>query len=163
MTTINGVTINFDESWDTGIGGGLWTTGRAMGRYFDQNMSAVVANIESLAQLKGGRLAAIELGSGNGFLSVCLMALLQQHQHLVEILSVTDLSDHLGLITRTFLANNHVWSTMKTEGKIFEGNLEGSTTVVQVQTHEWGRDRSDRKYDVSLFDFASISCIMLQL
>mmetsp|Transcript_16019 Transcript_16019/g.36647 ORF Transcript_16019/g.36647 Transcript_16019/m.36647 type:complete len:234 (+) Transcript_16019:247-948(+) len=153
MTTINGVPINFDESWDTGIGGGLWTTGRAMGRYFDQNVSAVIANIESLVQVKGGRLAAIELGAGNGFLSVCLMALLQGHQHLVEVLNVTDLSDHLGLITKTVLANSHVWSKLKVlapdHGKeeIYEGNLEGSTTV-QVQAHEWGTtDGSEKKYD----------------
>ena len=147
MTTVNGVPINFDESWDTGIGGGLWTTGRAMGRYFDQNMSAVIANIERLYQVKGDRLAAIELGSGNGFLSVCLMALLQERQHLLEILNVTDLSDHLGLITKTFLANSNVWSRMHTDENVFEGNLEGGSATVQVQAYDWGTDESEKKYD----------------
>ena len=44
---------------------------------------------------------ALELGSGNGFLSVCLMALAANQNIPLREVVVTDLSDHLKLMKKT--------------------------------------------------------------
>jgi len=59
---------------------------------------------------------ALELGSGNGFLSVCLMALAANQIPLREVV-VTDLSDHLKLMKKTVDKNNHVYKSTNIEYK----------------------------------------------
>lgn len=113
--TIHDQYVYFREDWATGIGGGLWSTGLAMGRYFQTDHS--LQAIQNLAM--GRKLTVLELGSGNGFLAVCLLALAKE---LISDLVITDTADHLDLIRSTLSANSH---------------LLGSCHVHVVE-HNWG-------------------------
>jgi predicted nicotinamide N-methyase len=115
--TINKEPIYFSEDWDTGIGGGLWSTGLAMAKYVELQQKEIETNIDQ-AFGAGTKLDILELGSGNGFLSVCLLALLKER---ILNLVTTDLSDHLSLITHTLDANRHL-----------------SQTNLTVMEHRWG-------------------------
>ena len=94
-----GYDIYLNENWDSGIGGGLWTTGSALAKYFTtsphflQQIKRIRQNNSKKRQsnnnneVEGGGddddddnnnrrrrpLRVLELGSGNGFLSVCLV------------------------------------------------------------------------------------------
>ncbi|GAX23236.1 hypothetical protein FisN_21Hh082 [Fistulifera solaris] len=108
--TIRDQPIYFQEDWSTGIGGGLWSTGLALAHYFKTEHAAKQARLDPLKVL--------ELGSGNGLLSVCLAA-----WGSVQSLVVTDLDDqHLQLIRKTLQANQHI--------------LQNSE--VYVVKHKWG-------------------------
>ena len=199
--TITGTQIYFSEDWNTGIGGGLWSTGLAMAKYFQQHSNDVMNNLKHLVTVKqyhhqqrhrdcyGGSnneniteeqvgLSALELGSGNGFLSVCLLAVMSAANrsttstkiHLDKLV-VTDMANHLELITKTLMANMHVWDCLTVHRKedngmhneecyngslqsdIHEQHLSCSTNVV-VMEHVWGEeseytttDCSNDKYD----------------
>jgi hypothetical protein len=54
--------LTLNEDWTAGIGGGLWSTGVAMAKYFERP--------EVVERLRGKR--CLELGSGNGFLGAVL-------------------------------------------------------------------------------------------
>mmetsp|Transcript_60849 Transcript_60849/g.68088 ORF Transcript_60849/g.68088 Transcript_60849/m.68088 type:complete len:391 (-) Transcript_60849:53-1225(-) len=106
----SGYDIYLHENWDSGIGGGLWTTGLALAKYFTtsqhflqqfysmqlQKKKQLVArrsttsssrrqysceegndvddnNLQQQQQQQQSPLRILELGSGNGFLSVCLI------------------------------------------------------------------------------------------
>jgi hypothetical protein len=113
--TINNTPIYLLEDWKTGIGGGLWSTGLAMAKYFEGHWTAISENLNVLArlQLSHERTAmqldqtrkefcAIELGSGNGFLSVCLLAVMAGLENApLKKLVITDMADHLHLIRNT--------------------------------------------------------------
>ena len=129
--TIHDTPVYFQEDWDTGIGGGLWSTGLAMGKYLEINATSVRTWME---QGWGGghkRLSVLELGSGNGFLSVCMMALARD---LISELVVTDLEDHLDLIQQTFDANPHL---LLSDRNYDEG--EDKAQKVSIVKHEWGK------------------------
>ncbi|KAL9187974.1 hypothetical protein ACHAXT_006352 [Thalassiosira profunda] len=169
---ISGVPVYFSEDWDTGIGGGLWSTGLAMARYFERHADDVICNLKCLNEVKNstagatGGLSVLELGSGNGFLSVCLLALAAHQRIPLQELVVTDLVDHLPLMAQTLKANPHVWEklTVVDDGDtatMYDGNLQKngkqSSTPVTVAEHRWGEvpssksnnpsDKSDKKYD----------------
>ena len=130
---VSGTPIYFKENWDTGIGGGLWSTGAALAKYFDTAHAA-----EQLVwPMKKSTTSFLELGSGNGLLSVCWMAMLisflqtgngeeesayypQRHKVVV-----TDTAEHLSLIRQTLAANAHVVQ----DTQFFD---------VHVQEHLWG-------------------------
>lgn len=62
--------IHFTQDWDVGLGGGLWSTGLAMAKYFQQHASDIRFDLMRLSQRQGSdQLYALELGSGNGYLS----------------------------------------------------------------------------------------------
>lgn len=95
--------LYFSEDWTTGIGGGLWSTGLALARYFGtKHAASCIQRLES--QTKNG-LSVLELGSGNGFLSVCLLAAARES---LANLVVTDTNDHLHMMRQTLAANSHV-------------------------------------------------------
>lgn len=72
-----------------------------------------------LQDLLPENFTALELGSGNGLLAVCLAALTKDRmKHLV----VTDMEDHLELIAKTLAANSSVLSKID----------------VHVVEHRWG-------------------------
>mmetsp|Transcript_13406 Transcript_13406/g.29116 ORF Transcript_13406/g.29116 Transcript_13406/m.29116 type:complete len:297 (+) Transcript_13406:52-942(+) len=183
---IKDIPIHFSEDWNTGIGGGLWSTGLAMSKYFEQHADDVVDNLQCLARMKYLResqqrsngqqnddgishregISAMELGSGNGFLSVCLLALAAHQSKLLKELVVTDLADHLALMATTLKANPHVWDQLAVieprdgiDGdneieKKYDGRLsqthsvddEGrpSSTSVIVAEHMWGEFPSNK-------------------
>ena len=128
--TINSEPIYFAEDWDTGIGGGLWSTGLAMAKYFELQTKALKADMNQLSLDPDGLLDVLELGSGNGFLSVCLLALLKGK---IRNLVVTDLADHLPLMTRTINANSHL-----------------DIDKVTVMEHRWGEFSSTLDSDNSI-------------
>jgi predicted nicotinamide N-methyase len=102
--------IYFQEDWSIGIGGGLWSTGLALAHYLKTEHAAKQARFD--------HLEVLELGSGNGLLSVCLAA-----WGSVQSLVVTDLDDeHLQLIRQTLQANQHILRNKN----------------VQVVKHKWG-------------------------
>ncbi|KAL7546549.1 hypothetical protein ACHAWF_009879 [Thalassiosira exigua] len=185
--TIENVPVYFSEDWNTGIGGGLWSTGLAMAKYFERHAGDVVENLKCLVRArersscrewdfqrknndasKTGGLSALELGSGNGFLSVCLLAL-AAHEHIpLHELVVTDMADHLALMTTTLRNNPHVWEQLteiqprsgniaenenENENKTLNGSLsqvhpggedkQPSLTRVTIAEHLWGQHPSN--------------------
>mmetsp|Transcript_10731 Transcript_10731/g.15790 ORF Transcript_10731/g.15790 Transcript_10731/m.15790 type:complete len:231 (-) Transcript_10731:105-797(-) len=126
--TINNEEVNFEEDWNVGIGGGLWSTGLAIAKYLEKHQSHIRENLEELFPSKS--LTVLELGSGNGFLAVCLLALLKDK---IESLVVTDLADHLPLIKQTLDANHHL-----PLGK------------VSLMEHKWGEFSAPKDGEISL-------------
>lgn len=125
---INSEAINFKEDWNVGIGGGLWSTGLAIAKYFEEHPSHIKNNLENL--FPGKRLTVLELGSGNGFLAVCLLALLKDK---FDSFVVTDLANHLPLIQRTLDANQHL-----------------PQDKVTLMAHKWGHFSAPNETDTSL-------------
>jgi Lysine methyltransferase len=82
-----GVPLYYNDDWEVGIGGGLWSTGRALSTYLStvhaknclQLLLSVAAAEEGASSNNRDRghrgLSIIELGSGNGFLAACLVGL----------------------------------------------------------------------------------------
>lgn len=168
---VNDIPIHFSEDWDTGIGGGLWSTGLAFAQYLEHRSEDVLVNLRRLALVKKysasstrwhgnyeidrnsinddnsnerlhrheikefNGISALELGSGNGFLSACLLALVMSDENsnipLTE-LAITDMKDHLPLMFKTLKANSHVWDTLTyDDGEhsiTYDGTSPGSTT-----------------------------------
>ncbi len=191
--TINDTPVYFSEDWNAGIGGGLWSTGLAMAQYFERHADDVVDNLKRLASVKkdpsrrcngssaedeneysdGRGISALELGSGNGFLSVCLLTVSAHRGIPLDKLVATDVADHLDLMARTLKANPHVWDRLTilragdgVANEEFDGRLsetrdnnqqQPSSTKVFVAEHLWGEfesttssmqsDMSSRKYD----------------
>jgi Lysine methyltransferase len=85
LTIYNRYPIHLTEDWDSGIGGGLWSTGLAMAHYFcTAHFQSQLERIQCQQKKRGVPAMAdsshnnppmrvLELGSGNGFLSVCLV------------------------------------------------------------------------------------------
>jgi hypothetical protein len=67
--------IHFDPDWEVGLGGGLWSTGKAMSTFFQDHSPQIHSDLTRLMAKKQGdsKLSVIELGSGNGYLS-CIFA-----------------------------------------------------------------------------------------
>jgi predicted nicotinamide N-methyase len=117
IVTIREKDIFLQEDWASGIGGGLWSTGLALGKYFD------TPHAQNELESNGIR-TVLELGSGNGFLSMCLLAASPSLERVV----VTDTRDHLTLMQSTIDSNTDVISS-----------TEGSTrAIVQVAEYIWG-------------------------
>jgi len=139
FATVGGKQVYFDEDWDTGLGGGLWSTGAAMAKYFDGHAQSVRRSLRQTGQ--NGRINAIELGSGNGYLSVCLAAIVGD---IISGLVVTDLEDHLPLMTKTLGRNSHLVrmaldTTEAQESSLPETNdgVDERPTAI-VTEHKWG-------------------------
>ena len=124
--TIHGIPIYFGEDWTTGIGGGLWSTGKALAQY--ANTPHAQGQLRQLVQRRKRRnnhpLTILELGSGNGLLAACWLALCQSIDCPVHVY-VTDTADHLPLIQQTMDANPHLWKN-------------NNNTQVFVREHTWG-------------------------
>lgn len=115
--SIGGTPVYFEEDWATGIGGGLWSTGLAIARYLEQHPDHARKNL-----VHKDRFSLLELGSGNGFLAVCFLALAKELFHPVAI---TDFEDHLPLIKTTLQANSQIIS-------------DKSDRKPMVLEHKWG-------------------------
>lgn len=143
--TIGSHDIYLNEDWTQGIGGGLWSTGLALAKYFDTEHAQ--RQLRSL-----GIKRVLELGSGNGFLAVCLLASLTKNtlstptaatkddnhssdnndqslsqNYRLDQLIVTDTKEHVALMKST----------------VFDGNaaiIEScSSTEVIVAEYLWGK------------------------
>ena len=134
------ITVHFDEDWDVGIGGGLWSTGLALAHYFVDYSSFIT----STKLFKKDRMKIVELGSGNGFLSVVLAAVLLDKRCCLDAeLYVTDLRDHLELIRRTIRENKHIVSSDEIN--------RADRINVKVAEYSWGMNAIDAESDK--FDF----------
>lgn len=143
--------IFFDENWDVGIGGGLWSNGLSLSKYFIDHSDLLRRNLEGVIAQKKTRynrcnkIKAIELGSGNGLLSCCLAAVVGDQ---IDSLYVTDLEDHLELMKQTILANQHVVtlqeSPLEDSNEILtEENDEPKNSVsCHVMECDWGKNAS---------------------
>lgn len=134
-----------------------------MARHFENHAEAVINNLNRLAIVKSQRelrqstknrcdgsnekdgITAIELGSGNGFLSVCLLALATNHRIRLKELVVTDFADHLPLMVNTLKANPHVWNHLRVIGvddatatEAIENQTQTIGTAAIVAEHVWG-------------------------
>lgn len=122
--------IYFEENWSTGIGGGLWPTGKAMAMYFINHRMLLRQNIQNLKRPESSKgIKVLELGSGNGLLSVCLCAAARD---LIEEIVVTDLEDHLELIERTLGANKGILDLNEKQ------DSQGKRPLTKVKEHRWG-------------------------
>lgn len=131
---IHGSPVYFQEDWDIGIGGGLWSTGLAMAQYFSSDQ-AKTSLIQQASTSVNNKVRVLELGSGNGLLSVCLLAMAREY---IDTLIVTDFADHLPLMEATIQANQH----------LMENHVN-----VQVKEHKWGEfenDSGDNTFDLIL-------------
>jgi len=159
--TIKENPIYFEEDWNTGIGGGLWSTGKALSVYFVEYQALIRnsfknLNCKSRKTVDGSKIHsvnALELGSGNGLLSVCLAAVAGD---LIGKLVVTDLDDHLNLMEKTMRANTHIVNldvnTDMNEDESKSDDLLNSRKrpMTVVKEHRWGEFEPD---DDEKFDF----------
>jgi predicted nicotinamide N-methyase len=165
---LNDNPIYFEEDWNTGIGGGLWSTGLAMAKYFENDTKLLQYVFRKSTS---STINVLELGSGNGFLSTCLLALWKDH---IGCLVSTDLADHLPLMHRTRDANSHLtsrlgqqqqqqqqnqWIIMEHQWGIFtkKNPLEESSNEVEIQVRSGEANfhviiGSDVAYHTSLYD-----------
>jgi len=81
-----------NESWEAGIGGGLWTTGKALACYFRDNKK----ELEKILRNK----SAIELGSGNAFIGMLLSVIVPSAK-----VFVTDIGEHVQFMEDTLQLN----------------------------------------------------------
>lgn len=137
---VAGQPIYFEEDWNAGIGGGLWSTGTALARYFDSPhaLQQLLHTTKRTTATAPSSLSFLELGSGNGLLSVCWMALVRAalaneqnaiRQHRVV---VTDTAEHLPLVRKTLQANSHIV-------KGGNGNSSQEQQLeIHVAEHLWG-------------------------
>lgn len=125
---VRDIPIYFQEDWQTGIGGGLWSTGLAMGQYF--STESAITSLCSLSQ-RCGTLNVLELGSGNGFLAVCLAAAMtsissspnNENKLRIRNLVITDEVNHLNMIQTTVQSNPKALECVDN---------------VAIQEHQWG-------------------------
>lgn len=140
--TIEGTPVYFAEDWSTGIGGGLWSTGSAMAKYFIDHANLVRHCIKKIKYEDNHQgIKALELGSGNGLLSVCLAAVVRD-ANLIHELVVTDLDDHLELMNKTLNANRHIIRVDKSH--------DGNKPFSIVREHRWGEFDNEKR---EKFDF----------
>ena len=166
------------------LGGGLWSTGLAMAKYFQIHSEAVRNNLQRLQSsscsnniddddsAKKKKISAIELGSGNGFLSICLAALAPD---IIDILAITDLDDHLELMNQTVNANSHILSNCNSvkhnqqQDNIADEEIQ--TSKVQnlvksiVMEHRWGEfdnNNNNNDDDTSKLDELSSSLLTIE-
>lgn len=130
---IRNVPIYFKEDWATGIGGGLWSTGLAMAKYLNSDHAA--KQLERLVELSHHRrtINILELGSGNGLLAACWLALGSRgnQNNQIQNLVVTDTNEHLPLIEQTLKANEHLLSC---------GSLLTTSSSARVTADQKGKD-----------------------
>lgn len=118
VLSINGKPIYLHEDWDHGIGGGLWSTGLAIAKY--------LGTTHGQDQLRSRR-RVLELGSGNGFLGVCLLA---ANPNLTSVV-ITDTKEHLPLIKRTLELNSSIVS-------VDTNNNNDNNNIFKVEEYLWG-------------------------
>lgn len=111
--TVNNIPIYYFEQWNTGlIGSGLWSTGLAMAQYFSSLSTSkenhAISSIRSISN-NNKKLNVLELGSGNGLLSVCFAAMASSY---INRLVVTDTYDHLFMMEQTLHNNSHMIQLM---------------------------------------------------
>jgi hypothetical protein len=151
------------EDWNSGIGGGLWSTGLAMANYFCT--THFQAQLQWMQRRKrhvmttdgvDPTLRVLELGSGNGFLSVCLVvaAMMRRGDHMggsdmedtssflaidkdpiPVYITATDTADHLSLMTTTIESN---LKRISRESAIHHGDALHLSQYVTVQEYVWG-------------------------
>lgn len=153
FATVGGKQVYFDEDWDTGLGGGLWSTGAALAKYFDGHAPSVRQSLIKIKQNgKNERISAIELGSGNGYLSVCLAAIAGD---LLSELVVTDLEDHLPLMEKTLQRNVHLVNVAQESPSPETKNTVDERPTVIVAEHKWGVTEDGESFSAcrKKFDF----------
>eukprot|EP00591_Stephanopyxis_turris_P003379 CAMPEP_0195514186 /NCGR_PEP_ID=MMETSP0794_2-20130614/5643_1 /TAXON_ID=515487 /ORGANISM="Stephanopyxis turris, Strain CCMP 815" /LENGTH=214 /DNA_ID=CAMNT_0040642371 /DNA_START=250 /DNA_END=894 /DNA_ORIENTATION=- len=132
-----------------------------MARYFSRHSSSVQKCLQD-------KETALELGSGNGYLSVCLLAALMgegEEKNKIRELVVTDVEDHLPLIEKTLKSNSALvrrFSTVDSASKDSEhfsvsaSEENSDDTKVIVTEHKWGEFHGEKSSPVSKgkkFDF----------
>lgn len=153
---IGTIPIYFQEDWTAGIGGGLWSTGLAMAQYLqDYGANHVMVNLQRLyeqQQRQPQPLSLLELGSGNGLLAICWLALLMSHQkqHWIQHLVITDTQEHLPLIQRTLEANAHIVK-----------GCEGVTKIT-VMDHQWGEFEKSQTHQEDDMTFVGVGKLNLE-
>lgn len=161
LTTKDGTSIYFDENWDVGIGGGIWSTGVSLSKYFLDHPHLLRYNLQRVLAMKlqskntnisnkdSSKIRAIELGSGNGLLSCSLAAVVGD---VIETLVVTDLFDHLKLMKQTVMANSHIVTLQNNmdEVMISDDNKKMKCHVVE---HSWGKFETKDTVLSEKFDF----------
>ena len=162
--TIGDQPIYLTEDWNKGIGGGLWSTGLAIAKYVSQHSDHVRHNLRNLSHRKQldteadestklaehPRLSLLELGSGNGFLSMCFLALKKGSERksnevddsIFDYVAITDTKEHLPLIETTLQVNQHLVPSLSNSNSEVDGNNK-QTTKVEVSEHLWGEFDGD--------------------
>jgi len=121
--------IYLQEDWSSGIGGGLWSTGLALAHYCTTQHF-----IKQLQKRRQSSLTTriLELGSGNGFLSVCLVVATKILTNCTVHVVATDTTEHLSLMKSTI----HLNSTCHT------GRID-VRPYISVQEYVWGVTTKD--------------------
>ena len=155
------IPVCFEEDWNVGIGGGLWSTGLALAYYFIDHRLDFARQLSNIVRRrKASSMKMIELGSGNGFLSIVLSACLLacRYECLIDFhtdLVATDLEDHLNMIRRTMQSNDHIVELdTEKEAEKYDQQTYSEKIKISVKEHAWGvfsnceaMIASDEKFD----------------
>ncbi len=132
IVTIRDQPVYLQEDWNHGIGGGLWSTGLALAKYLDTSHAQEQLEHNSIR-------TALELGSGNGFLAVCLSAAYPSLQQLV----VTDTAEHISLMQSTMDTNASLTSWTSSASLIHKAQIN-------IQEYLWGTGSLQQTFDLIL-------------
>jgi Lysine methyltransferase len=159
LSIYNQYPVYLAEDWNSGIGGGLWSTGLAMANYFCsphfQTQLRRIRQQKRRFTTTDGAIRVLELGSGNGFLSVCLVvaAMMQQdntsERDIKESSSfmtidkdaiplyatATDTAEHLSLMKTTIESN---LKRISSEATRQHGASLDLSQYITVEEYLWG-------------------------
>lgn len=155
LTIYNRFPVYLEEDWHSGIGGGLWSTGLAMAQYFcSWHFQTQLKRIQRTNN-RNAPIRILELGSGNGFLSVCLVVaammrptsvfwesggdLPSRSNTAIDPIPVqvvaTDTAEHLPLMQNTINVNLKSLSSACPSG---DDNTLDLRRFATVQEYLWG-------------------------
>ncbi|GMI50417.1 hypothetical protein ScalyP_jg3227 [Parmales sp. scaly parma] len=125
-TTVRGQPIKMNESWGAGIGGGLWSTGKALAAYFEANPAFLNKSL--------GNKRCIEVGSGNAYNGMLLATIVPTCSVVV-----TDIFKHVAFMKETIIENR--------------ASLENCGADVKAAEYDWGAEPDIKQLGHDQFDF----------
>jgi hypothetical protein len=166
LSIYNKYPIYLAEDWNSGIGGGLWSTGLAMAHYFcTLHFQTQLQRIRHHLTVGGGDtpIRVVELGSGNGFLSVCLVVAAMMRRDCIcgsgieeassflegvkdpipVHVTSTDTADHLSLMKTTIESN---LKRIAIQSTLQHGDALNLLRCVTVQEYLWGEAKTENNF-----------------
>jgi hypothetical protein len=168
LSIYNKYPIYLTEDWNSGIGGGLWSTGLAMANYFCTKhfqtrleRMRYQRRLSMTTDIGDPPLRVLELGSGNGFLSTCLVvaammrrddtcrndieeasSFLAFNKDPIPVhVTTTDTADHLSLMKTTIESN---LKRISAEAALQRGQALNLSQYVTVQEYIWGETTTEK-------------------
>jgi Lysine methyltransferase len=144
LSIYNQYPVYLAEDWNSGIGGGLWSTGLAMANYFCsphfQTQLRRIRQQKRRFATTDGAIRVLELGSGNGFLSVCLVvaAMMQQDNTSESDIKESSSSMTIDKDSIPLYATESNLKRISSEATLQHGASLDLSKYITVEEYLWG-------------------------